>query len=225
MVTIIMDQRERSTGMAKEFVKEGFEVEIQQLVIADYIVKTKDIYGEVVSVGIERKTTRDFLTSMVDKRLLAQLVDLKKNFSRALLILEGTDNLYQIRDFHPNAIRGMLATISVDFQVPIIPTRNPRDTASFIKILAKRLEKERTPLNLLLTRKPQTLHEQQECILQALPSIGPTISKELLKKFKSVRNVANASADALEEVPKIGKKKAQKIREVFDAEYPRGDQP
>ena len=87
---------------------------------------------------------------------------LKKQYDIALLILEGTENMYEIRNFHPNAIRGMLASIAIDFQVPILQTRNYRDTANLLAIIAKRLEKTRSLPSLLKKRKPTTQKQQQE---------------------------------------------------------------
>jgi len=113
----------------------------------------------------------------------------------------------------------MLAAISIDFQIPIIPTRNFRDTAAFINTVAKRLEKPKKLFPLLKKRKPLTLKEQQELILESLPTVGPNLAKSLLEKFKSVKKVINASEEKLQKIEKIGKKKAQEIKKVTDSEY------
>jgi len=219
MSKIICDYRERNSGIIKELVKKKIDVEEKQLNSADYIIPTKNIKGEIVEVGIERKTLNDFLNSIIDKRILNQLILLKENFSIPLLIIEGEDNIYRIRNFHPNAIRGMLASIAIDYQIPILQTRNPRDTASLLMVIAKRLERPRRSINLLKKRKPLTLKEQQEYIIESLPSIGPTLAKSLLKKFKSVKKVVNASEEKLKKVDKIGDKKAKDIKKVIDGEY------
>ena len=61
MQTIIVDQRERSSGIVKELTKKDIKIEIRQLVIADFVIQTKDSEGKIIDVGIERKTTNDFL--------------------------------------------------------------------------------------------------------------------------------------------------------------------
>ncbi|MDO8628728.1 MAG: ERCC4 domain-containing protein [Nanoarchaeota archaeon] len=216
---VIVDYRERSSGMVKELVKLGCDVEMKQLVLADYIIQTKDAYGKEITVGIERKTMQDFFNSIIDKRLIAQLMDMREHFSHVVLIVEGTDNWYQVRDFHPNAIRGMLATITVDLQIPLIQTRNLRDTAAFMGILAKRFEKERSPLSLVQKRKGFSVSQWQEIIVQSLPSVGPTLAKSLLKHFGSIEKVFAASVDDLMKVDKIGKKKAQQIKEIVTKDY------
>ncbi len=182
-------------------------------------MQVKDINNNVKDLGIERKTLNDFLNSIIDKRILTQLIALKENFPLQLLIIEGEENIYAIRNFHPNAIRGMLSSIAVDYQIPIIFTKNHRDTAAYLALISKRLEKPKRHISLLSKRKPLTLKEQQEYIIESLPGVGPSLSKALLNKFKSVKNIINAKENRLKRVDKIGDKKSKTIREVLDSEY------
>ena len=62
------------------------------------------------------------------------------------------------------------------------------------------------------------LKSKQLYILQGLPKVGPKLAKRLLRHFKSVSKVMNASVRALTEVDGIGKISAERIREVLDAE-------
>ncbi len=219
MSKIIVDHRERSSGIIPELGKRDLEVEVQQLIAADFIVQTKDANGVIHNVGVEKKTQTDFLNSIIDKRIIGQLIALKENFSVPLLIIEGEDNIYQLRNFHPNAIRGMLAAIAIDFQIPILHTKNFRDTASLLAIIAKRLEKPSRAISLLAKRKPLTKKQYQEYFIEALPGVGPTLAKSLLKQFKSIKNIINASEEELREVEKIGKKKAKEIKELLNHIY------
>lgn len=219
MPKVIIDHRERHSGIAKELSKKGIEAEYKNLVSADFIIPTRDQNNNEVLVGIEKKTQHDFLNSIIDKRIILQLAALKENFPLQLLIIEGDENIYQIRDFHPNSIRGMLASIAIDFQIPIIHTKNFRDTASFLEIMAKRLEKPRKQISLLKKRKPLTTKEQQEFIIESLPGIGPTISKSLLKEFSTIHAIFNADEKALQQVEKIGKVKAKEIKRIIHHKY------
>lgn len=222
MKKIFVDHRERYSGIIPELAKRGLDVEVQQLITADFIVQTKDANGIIHNVGIEKKTQSDFLNSIIDKRIIRQLMTLKENFSIPLLIIEGEENIYMIRNFHPNAIRGMLAAIAIDFQIPILHTKNFRDTAAVLETIAKRLEKPSRAVSLLKKRKPLTTKEHQEYIIETLPSVGPTLAKSLLKKFKSIKKIVNASEKKLQEVEKIGKKKAQEIKHLLEHLYEAG---
>ena len=217
MIKLIIDHREPKS-LIRELAKDH-PIEVKQLVIADIIIQGKDQEGNDLNIGIERKTKNDFLNSIIDKRIIQQLLYLKENFTIPLLMIEGTENLYAIRNFHPNAIRGMITAIAVDLQIPIIQTRDLRDTSAFINTISTRLEKPKKFYPLLKKRKPLTLKEQQELVLESLPLVGPTLAKALLQKFKSVKKVINASEEHLQKVEKIGKKKAEEIKKVIDSEY------
>lgn len=218
MTKIIVDHRE-DKEIIRELTKQGLDLEIKQLAVADFIIQTKDNEGSIKDLAIERKTQMDFINSIIDKRIFTQLINLKEYYPLQLLIIEGSRNLFAIRNFHPNAIRGMLASIAIDYQVPVIYTKNYRDTCSFLNLIAKRLEKQRKNFSLIKKRKPLTLKEQQEFLIESLPGIGPNLSKELLKKFGSVKKIINASEEKLIKVPKIGKKKAEAIKKVLDERY------
>ena len=113
----------------------------------------------------------------------------------------------------------MLASIAIDFQVPMIHTKNTNDTAALLEVIARRLERPRSQLSLLKKKKPATLKEQQEYLVESLPLIGPQMAKTLLKSFKSVKNVMNAAEDELLKIDNMGKKKIEGIKAVIDKEY------
>lgn len=214
MLKILVDHRE-DKSVIRELVKRKLPVEIKQLKTADYIILENDM----PLVGIERKTTYDFLNSIIDKRIINQIKILKENFELPLIILEGQDNLYSIRNFHPNSIRGMLSSIALDHKMPLIQTKNPSDTAAFISVIANRIEKPKKFYPLLKKLKPLTLKEQQELIIESLPGIGPNLAKSLLKYFKNVENIINADKESLKKVQKIGDKKAEAIIKVLKEKY------
>ena len=218
MVKIIVDHRE-SKEIIRELIKQDLDVEVKQLNTADIVLQTRDLNNNIKTIGIERKTQSDFINSIIDKRIINQLIVLKENFEIPLLIIEGIDNIYTLRNMHPNAIRGMLSSIAIDYQIPIIHTRGYRDTAALVHIISKRLEKSRKPISLLKQRKPLTLKEKQELIIETFPGIGPSLAKSLLKEFKTVKKIINASEKNLQKVEKLGPKKASEIKKVIEEEY------
>ncbi|MBI2106809.1 hypothetical protein HYT57_02385 [Candidatus Woesearchaeota archaeon] len=214
---IIADYREKRIIL--ELSKKHIKVNIKSLISADFIIQSKMLEGREVLVGIERKTISDFLNSIIDKRIITQLISLKENFNIPILIIEGEENIYQVRNFHPNSIRGMLSAIAIDLQVPIIYTKSEKDTAAYLETIAKRLENKKRDVSLLKSKKPISTKELQEYIVESLPGVGPTLAKSLLKKFKSIKNIACTNEKELQEVEKIGKNKARKIKEVMEKEY------
>jgi len=217
MAKIIADYREKN--VIRELYKHQIDVEVKSLISADFVLQVKDINENVKDLGIERKTTRDFLNSIIDKRILSQLILLKENFPLQLLIIEGDENIYSLTEFHPNSIRGMFSSIAIDYQIPLIYTKNYRDTAAYLSLMSKKLEKPRKSISLISKRKPLTLKDQQEYIIQSLPGVGASLGKSLLNHFRSVKSIFNADPDELRKVDKIGKKKAENIKRVIEESY------
>ena len=211
-IKIFADFREKGSGIIKELIEMDAELKLDALPTADYILSSR--------VGVEYKTVEDFVQSIIDGRLLQQIKNLKNNFERPLLVIEGIDDIYSVRNVHSNAIRGMLAAITVSYGVPILYTKNFKDTAQLLNIIAKR-EQEETGKDFSLhpQKKAMSIKEQQEYIISSLPGVGSLLSKPLLKHFKSVKNIINAEQKELEKVEKIGKKKADKIKDIVDREY------
>jgi len=211
-IKVFADFREKGSGVIKELVDSGYKVMLTKLENADFLLSKR--------VGVEVKTVEDFVQSIIDVRLLQQVKDLKRNFEKPLLVIEGDEDIYSIRNVHPNSVRGMLATIAVSYGIPILYTKNSKETAALFDTIAKRENSEdSSEFNPHGSRKPLTLKEQQEYLISALPGIGPTLAKPLLKKFGTVKKVINAKPDKLEKVEKIGKQKAKQIKDVVEGKY------
>ncbi len=207
---VYADSREGNSKVIRHLSEMEIDVKVRSMAVGDYQVS-----DEVV---IERKTAKDFVDSIIDKRLFKQARELSEEFKRPLLILEG-DDIYNGM-LHPNAVRGTLAAIAIDFGISIIPTRNSEDTAAMIKRIAVREQNgEKTHIQIRTDKKPVSLWEQQLFIVESLPNIGPVNAKNLLQHFGSVEKVMNASESELQEVEGIGKKTAKNIRKVVESEY------
>ncbi|MBS3176287.1 DEAD/DEAH box helicase [Candidatus Woesearchaeota archaeon] len=210
--TIIVDHREKGNPVIKHLVEMGNTIKLEQLQSADFVLSGR--------VGVEFKTGEDFVNSIIDGRLLTQMKHLRENFERPLLIVEEPTDVYHIRNIHANAIRGMLAAITISFGIPLLQTKNSMETASLLAIIAKReQEYEQNYLNLHGEKKPFTIQELQEYIVSSFPGIGSKLAKPLLQHFGSVTKLVNAPQEALQAIDLIGEKKASRIREVLDRDY------
>ena len=205
---VVIDYRERNSLVISELVSLGMETEIKELKVADYLLK---------GVAIERKTVSDFINSMISRRLLRQLEELSQ-YPERLLIIEGIDEQELYTDLeegvgmHPNSVRGFLLSILLRYKTPIIFTKNYKDTAKFLAVLARRKPKE-LPLN--VKKKSLNSKEQLQFIIEAFPGIGPKTARKLLKKFKTIKDIINTP---LEELKKEIGKKAEIFR-LIDKEY------
>jgi len=195
---VLIDYREKNSLVPSELIHLGLEVELQELKVGDYLVN---------NVAIERKTVSDFLSSMLNKRILRQLEELQQ-YEQRLLIIEGIEEkeLYSEKNnessgINPNSIRGFLLSISLKHKVPIIFSKNAEDTAKFIKLIA---EKKEIESSLNVTKKSLNSSEQMQFILEGFPGIGPKTAKKLLGEFKTLSSIFNSSVE--EQQKSIGKK-------------------
>lgn len=210
---VYVDSRELRSHVVKVLEELGLDVRVETMEVGDYVVSER--------VAVERKTTSDLLSTLMDgeRELFLQLSDMGRTYDRPLLVIEG-DDLYTARRVHPNAIRGILASIAVDFSIPIIFTKSERESAEFIAIVARREQSERDRKPTIHGKKTfKTLPEQQEYVLSSIPGVGYKAARNLLEHFGSVQAVLTASEDELQKVPLIGKKTARLIREVVESEY------
>ncbi len=211
-ISIYADYREKGLRIIKGLIDMGVDIKLDMLGCADYVLSRR--------VGVEYKTVEDFVNSIIDGRLLSQVRELKRNYDRPLVIIEGTQDIYSVRKIHPNAINGLISTIVVSYGVPLLYTKNTLESARMLWSIAKREQEETSSdFQLHTDKKARSIKEQQEYIVSSFPNIGPLAAKELLKKFKTVKKIVNAKGEKLKKVPKIGEKTAKNIREILDSEY------
>ncbi|RQW77905.1 MAG: Hef nuclease, partial [Methanothrix sp.] len=206
---VYVDPREREMGKILE--ARGLAVTLKNLEVGDYVISDR--------VAVERKTAQDFVSSIIDpkRNLFRQLTDLKNAYDRPILILEGRD-LYT-RQVSPKSIQGALASVAVDYGIPIIPTEDQQDTASVIAALAAREQREGREPMVHGHKTARTLEEQQEYLVSSIPSVGPKAARNLLRHFGSVEKVLTASAEELQKVNLVGPKTAERIRELVGGRY------
>jgi len=209
-IVVYVDSRELRSGVPKHLKELGADVEVRTLDVADYVVSE--------DVGIERKSANDFIQSIIDGRLFDQVERLKAAYEKPVIIIEG--ELYGVRNIHPNAIRGAIAAVTLDWGVPVLFSSGTEETAQFIYLMAKREQEERKKeVRLRSEKKALTLAERQRLIVEGLPNVSATLAKRLLAHFGNVERVFTATEEELKEVEGIGPKKAREIRKVITAPY------
>jgi len=210
-VKIIVDHREYRSNVVRNLaIKETF-VEPQQLDVGDYVLSSR--------IGVERKNVEDFLESLIDGKLFKQIAQLRDAYSRPILILEG-ENLLTKRNINHNAIFGSLASISVDFGIPVLTTKDANETADLLKVIAQREQREDKKAVAVRGEKTQmSIRERQQFIIEGLPNVSAVIAKRLLNHFGSVKDIANATEKELLDVKGIGKNIASDIIKLLNANY------
>ncbi len=209
MPDIIADDREDKKLL--KILSEKSNIKINRLDVGDYILSNR--------VGIERKSSNDFIESLIKGTLFPQILSLSNTFEVPMLIVEG-EEVYSIRNMDKKSIRGAIISAMVDFRVRVIFTKNPEETANFLVEISLREQKEKDRIPTIRgEKKVMSLKEKQLFIVEGLPEVSSVLSRRLLRKFGSIFGVFNADEIELKEVEGVGEIKAKKIREVIDSQY------
>ena len=204
---IIIDERERKSGIPKLLKSIGVNVEIRTLPIGDYIVSHETV--------VERKSIKDLIASIFDGRLFDQCNRLKEHFQFPIILLEGNvDEIESITE-NPLVFYGALSTIAVDYKIPIIPTPNASHTAKLLVSLSSRKESIKGPL-LKKIKKSNDVQKQQLLVLSSLPGVGEKTAIRMLEKFGSPLKVLSASTKDLAKIPGLGESRAKKIKKMLE---------
>ncbi len=210
VIKVICDSRERNSTIVKELVSKGTKIGFERLDIGDYICSDQ--------VVVERKETDDLIQSIIDKRLFKQAQMLTESCAKPLIILEGDINLFR-SSLHPNALAGAISSLTIDYRIPIIYTKNQKETATILYTIAKREQEERKRRISITKSKAFGLKAQITETVSTLPHIDYRIATRLLKHFKSIRNIMNAKLEEYMEVKGIGEKIAHDIIEFTYTQY------
>jgi ERCC4-type nuclease len=210
-IVIYVDSREACTRIP-HILKKFCEVREKQLLVGDYILSGR--------VCAERKTSADFVQSIIDKRIFSQIAGMKSSYSNPILIVEGENLLDNGRNIHPNALRGAIAAISVDYSIPIIWTATQMDTANQMLAIARREQLAgNRPVEIRLKKKAKSVAEMQEFLVTGIPKISTKKARNLLKHFGTPEKLFTASEADLMKADGIGKDLAKQIKRMMTEKY------
>jgi ERCC4-related helicase len=207
---IIIDDRETSSKVVEVLSDMGAAITLKRLPHGDFAIGDR--------ILIERKTARDFVDTLIERDLLGQVKAMAETVIRPIVIIEGGD-LYSQRDIHPNAIKGVLAAMTVDMGVSLLFTSDAEDTAQMLFIIAKREIGERGERKVHPHKSHRSVREDLEYIISAFPEIGMKNARLLLSHFGSVQAISNAGLNELTAIKGIGERTAQKIYDLCRHSY------
>jgi len=208
---ITVDDRETSSRVAERLHELGASIALERLEVGDYAIGDR--------ILVERKTVQDFMNTLVERDLFGQIKAMADAVLRPVLIIEGDEDLYSVRNIHPNAIRGTLAAITVDMGVALIRTRDADDTAETLYVLAQREGSERGERKMHPKKSYRSVHEEQEYALAAFPNVGLKSARLLLEHFGSLKAIVDAEPEELSAVHGIGEKTARAIWDLARRPY------
>jgi DNA excision repair protein ERCC-4 len=203
---IVCDERERASGVPQELLDLGVHVDFSLLKLGDYLLSP--------STAVERKSVRDFISSLYDGRLFEQVNELTKSFPNAFVLVEGDPGEISMISRNPRSYYGAMAALTLTFNVKTLFTPSPRDTAMALEAMAVRLGKRGESRPSVIYQAPLKSvehHKQQVYIVASLPGVGPNLAKRLLDRFGTPRKVFAATVPQLALVPGLGRVRAERI--------------
>ena len=204
---IVVDEREKKSGIPDLLKSIGLNIEMKTLPIGDYIVAPETI--------VERKSIRDLMASVFDGRLFDQCSRLKEHFEHPVVLMEGNvDEIEEITE-NPLIFYGALSTVVLDFNIPVIPTPSAAHTAKLLVSMCSRKDTPKGPY-LKKIKKSSDLEKQQLSVLCSLPGIGEKFAVRMLTKFGTPLKVFSATTAELAKVEGLGDARAKKIKKTLD---------
>jgi ERCC4-type nuclease len=197
---IVVDTRERR-DIDSELTSLGIHVRRERLLIGDYVAGHDAI--------VERKTVSDLHRCIVNGRLWLQAGALKSTSRWPYLIVE--DRALDAGPLGVKQVRGALLNL-MERGVRILMTDGVSDTVCWLALLATH---DRSSRRVWRPHRIPVRLSGPESLLTAIPGLSPALASVLLKRFGSVHGIANARRDQLLDVPGIGLRRAETIKNVL----------
>lgn len=204
---ITVDVREQNGRVVMELARQGFTIRTETLSSGDYVISE--------DMAVERKSTHDFLESLMDGRLFSQAKVLSRDYPNPIMIIEG-GSLHGKRNINEKAIYGALASLVSDFRITVFRAEDEKETAGILMALSKRRTKGKANSSVRKDKQSMSTGDTKRYVLEGLPNISATMAERLLEHFGSVRKVFLADEKELMEVKGIGPSTAKKITEILD---------
>ena len=219
-IHIRIDKQEQRSGIPELLAAmPQVHIEVIPLRTGDY-----DVGGDPCRV-IERKAASDFLTSLAQGRLFAQLAELRKSRFMPILLLEGDPLGVDHSQMRPESIRGALAYIASIMRVPVLPSSGLEDSAHLVYAVAKQCQVGRAASGPPASgpaagRRRASLPEQQMQIVLSLPGVGVATARAVCARFGSLHDLLNADAATLATIPGVGPARAAALVRLLHASLP-----
>ncbi len=203
---IVIDEREKKSGIPDLLKGIGISLEIKMLPVGDYIVAPDTV--------VERKTISDLISSIFDGRLFDQCNRLKEHYQFPILLIEGDiDEIEELTE-NPLIFYGAISSIAIDFKIPVIHTPNAFHTSKLLISMCSRKDASKGPF-IKKIRKSSDIQKQQLSMLCSLPGVGEKTAIRMLEKFGTPLMVLSSSITELSKVGGLGEARAKNIKKVL----------
>lgn len=168
------------------------------------------------NVGIERKTFKDYMSSLTSKRIWEQIYNLRRRYERPILIVEGLkDPMIQLSGNDEKRFLASLSSIVLQgVSVVLLPT-----TSHFIEFLQYLYFKTgRQGVSMKpVPKKPWNREKEEikEDVLCIMPGIARKTAKAILARFPTLEALMKATPEELQQGTGLGEKRAKLLWEIL----------
>ena len=224
---LYIDDRERSIFsrlVETKAKKKGIKIVKKRIEVGDYVL------GDIC---FEAKSVKDFMASVINKRIWTQIDNMDRCFSRNFIMIYGSIEEALTLGTHitsfenipkesrkvilENKFRGAVGRIRLDTDVQVIWTRNEREAAEELITLAKMAPIERNVIKPTI-HKRITTDDIRVNMLTSIKGISEKKAKGLLKQFGSVMELGECSIEELCFVNGMGETVAKRLIKILNTE-------
>ena len=194
--TIILDTRESSSTfvslLADKSRENGLDVVMRALPVGDI---------QFENIIIERKSSNDFCSSVCSTRLWEQAYNMKENkdYTFIIIISGGWDTLWKDSMDKIPALEGAITQL-IAWGIPVLRVD---DDEKLVDVTLKIFEHSK-PIDIPIKH---VIKNKKDSMFMALPGVGRTLGKALMKKYDNICELCEASAGDLKKI--LGPKKGQ----------------
>lgn len=203
--SLTVSSRIASTGLRKALESLGLTVEERDLENADIVISSR--------VGVSVHTVDQFIRGISDGSVLGTLAKLKHEYLHPILIVQGAAQGEGSQAGNA-AVYDALSAVLSEYHVSVLSTSSIEETATMIASLSRQEEARSSgrgkPVQTTLDRA-----SRQMFMVQGLPNVSATLAQRLLKRFGSVKGIADANVEELMKVEGIGRVIAEGIHTVL----------
>lgn len=207
--TLVASIRVERIGLAKPLEDLGFSATERDLESADVVVSNR--------VAIAIRSVDEFIKGISDGSIFSTLAKLKHEYLHPILIVQGAPE-GDGNQAGNAAVYDALSSVLAEYHMPILSTNSPGETASAIRAL-HRQEEARESRGKKAVQTTLDVPSRQMFLVQGLPNVSATLAQRLLKRFGSVKGIADADVEELMEVEGIGKVIADGIHQVLRKKF------
>jgi Fanconi anemia group M protein len=202
-----VSERIVGSDLGKALSDEGFGLEASSSDIADVVVSRRQ--------AIAVRTVDEFISQVADESLAPALSKLRHSYIHPILIVQGEPEGRGFKEGNA-VLYDYLSGLLSDMRITVLSTSGPAQTASAIASLHRQEE------SMGKTGGRQTTLDgpsRQMFLVQGLPNVSATLADRLLRRFGSIKGIADASVEQLMQVEGIGKVIAEGIHMTLRRTY------